>query len=164
MRSRTEPETTAPQTPTTRGDRVIAVVMILISVGLLTLALGFPEPGQPEDPGTTALPRLIGACLLVLSVLLLLRPESTVILPAAGARLRTVLMGAAGIVYLLLLEPVGFITSTVLFMVAGMLIMGVRSLLRLIVVPLILGFSVYYLFTAALGVYLPPGLIEGSLP
>lgn len=39
-----------------------------LALGLI-LAFQFPEPGQLEHPGTTALPQLIGAASLLLGVL-----------------------------------------------------------------------------------------------
>lgn len=158
----TDSETTRPAS--FLSDRIIAVATLALAVTLLIFAFGFPEPGQPEDPGTAALPQLIGFALLVLGVMLLFNAERNVIAPELGSRLRTVLMVGAGIGYALALDPLGFVLSTVVFMVVGMLIMGIRSVVRLVAVPLIVAVSVYYLFTAALGVYLPSGLIEGVLP
>ncbi|MDR8019948.1 tripartite tricarboxylate transporter TctB family protein [Nesterenkonia aerolata] len=146
------------------SDRIIAAVMVVLGVVLLILAFGFPEPGQPEDPGTGALPQLIGFALVVLGVMLLFNAERHVIAPEPGSRLRTALMVLAGLGYTLLLGPLGFVLATVLFMVVGMLIMGIGRVVRLIAVPIVVALAVYYLFTAALGVYLPPGLIEGVLP
>ena len=42
------------------GDRIVAAIVIVLGAVVLFLAFGFPAPGQPEDPGTAALPRLIG--------------------------------------------------------------------------------------------------------
>ncbi|MGP9724269.1 tripartite tricarboxylate transporter TctB family protein [Corynebacterium sp. AOP40-9SA-29] len=146
------------------GDRIIAVIALIIGVALLILAAGFPEPGQPEDPGTAALPRLIGFALAGLGVLLLFNSEKNTFLPEKGARLRTVLIVAAGIAYTYAMTPLGFMLSTLVFMVVGLLIMGIRSPLRLVLVPVGVSVIVYYLFTAALGVYLPDGIIEGIMP
>lgn len=48
------------RTPSTLGDRWIATITLALGVAMLVLALRFPEPGQPEDPGTAALPQIIG--------------------------------------------------------------------------------------------------------
>lgn len=147
------------------GDRIIAVIILLLGVALLVLAAGFPEPGQPEDAGTAALPRLIGFALAGLGVLLLFNAEKNTFLPEKGARLRTVLIVVAGIAYTYAMTPLGFMLSTLVFMVVGLLIMGIRSPLRLVLVPVAVAVVVvYYLFTAALGVYLPDGIIEGIMP
>lgn len=146
------------------SDRIIAVITLVMAATLLILAFSFPEPGQPEDPGTAALPQLIGFALLVLGVMLFFNAERNVIAPERGSRLRTTLMVVAGVVYTLALTALGFMLSTLIFMVLGLLIMGIRSPLRLIAVPIAVSVAVYYLFTAALGVYLPSGIIEGMLP
>lgn len=150
--------------PSTLGDRIIAVATLALGVAMLILAFQFPEPGQPEDPGTAALPQLIGAALLLLGVLLFFNTEPTLLTPAPGSRLRTGLMVVAAVGYTLALAPLGFITSTLVFMVLGLLIMGVRRVSRLIGVPILVTLAIYYLFTTLLGVYLPSGAIEGVLP
>lgn len=152
------------RSPSTLGDRGIAIATFALGLTLLLLALRFPEPGQPEDPGTAALPQIIGVGLLLLGVLLFSNTERTLLTPAPGSRLRTGLMVVASIGYTLLLTPLGFVIATLLFMVLGLLIMGVRSPIRLTLVPILVTLAVYYLFTAALGVYLPSGAIEGVLP
>lgn len=146
------------------GDRIIAAVSVVLALILLYLAFGFPDPGQPEDPGTAALPQLIGFGLLALGIMLFFNAEKNIFLPENGARTRTALIVVAGIAYALALTPLGFLLSTLIFMVAGLLIMGVRSALRLVLVPLAVSIGVYYLFTGALGVYLPSGIIEGIMP
>lgn len=150
--------------PSRLGDRVIALVTLALGVTLLVLAFRFPAPGQSEDPGTAALPQIIGFALLLLAVLLFFNTERTLLTPERGSRLRTVLMVGAGIGYTLVLDPLGFVAATLVFMVLGLLIMGVRSPIRLIGVPILVTVAVYYLFTAVLGVYLPSGFIEGVLP
>lgn len=146
------------------GDRVVAVFTTGLGIVMLILAFGFPEPGQPEDPGTAALPQLIGFALTALGIMLLFNSEVNTFLPEVGARARTGLIIIASMSYTLVLTPMGFMLSTLLFMVAGLLIMGIRSPIRLILVPIGVSVVVYYLFTAALGVYLPSGIIEGFMP
>ncbi len=146
------------------GDRIIAVIVIALGAVVLFLAFGFPAPGQPEDPGTAALPRLIGGALVVLGVMLFFNCEKNIFLPEPGSRLRTGLIVVASVAYTFALTPLGFMLSSLIFMVFGLLIMGIRSILRLVLVPVIISVAVYYLFTDALGVYLPSGIIEGILP
>ncbi|WP_291480357.1 tripartite tricarboxylate transporter TctB family protein [Corynebacterium sp.] len=146
------------------GDRIIAGLIVALGAFLLVQAFGFPEPGQPEDPGTAALPRLIGAALVVLGIMLVFNSEKNTFLPDAGSRVRTILIVVAGVAYTFALTPLGFTLSTLIFMVIGLLIMGVRSIVRLVLVPVVVSVAVYYLFTDALGVYLPTGVIEGIMP
>lgn len=146
------------------SDRIIAIATLALAVTLLVLSWAFPDPGQPEDPGTAALPRLIGVSLLILGIVLFLHAERRIIAPEPGSRLRTAVMVAVGIGYALAIEPFGFVLATLAFMVLALLIMGLRSPLRVAGVPIVVTLGVHYLFTAALGVYLPAGLIEGVLP
>ncbi|MGJ0185007.1 tripartite tricarboxylate transporter TctB family protein [Corynebacterium glyciniphilum] len=171
MSTPTDTPTSAPvdsATPTQDGsllgDRIIAVTVIVLGAVVLFLAFGFPAPGQPEDPGTAALPRLIGGALVILGIMLLFNCEKNIFLPEPGSRMRTGLIIVAGIAYAFALTPLGFMLSSLIFMVIALLIMGIRSILRLVLVPIIVSVAVYYLFTDALGVYLPSGIIEGILP
>ncbi len=152
------------RTRSTLGDRVFAIVVMVTGLALFVYSLGFPQPGQPEDPGTAALPLLIACFLMLLGVMLFFNAEFSVFMPEPGTRLRTVLMVVAGVVYTFLLTSLGFLLATLGFMVAGLLIMGIRSPARLVLVPIAVSLAGYYLFTAALGVYLPSGAIEGMLP
>jgi putative tricarboxylic transport membrane protein len=156
--------TPQPQGGSLLGDRIIAVTVTALGAVLLFLAFGFPEPGQPEDPGTAALPRLIGGALVILGLMLLFNAERNSFLPEEGTRLRTLLIIVLGGAYTFALTPLGFMLSTLVFLVLGLLIMGIRSILTLILVPVLVTVVVYYLFTAALGVYLPSGIIEGIMP
>ncbi|MEY8567159.1 tripartite tricarboxylate transporter TctB family protein [Corynebacteriaceae bacterium 7-707] len=146
------------------GDRVIAGLTVALGAFLLVQAFGFPEPGQPEDPGTAALPRLIGAALVVLGIMLVFNSENNRFIPERGTRLRTACIVVASLAYTFALTPLGFMLSSLIFMVLGLLIMGIRSIVRLVLVPLVVTVAVYYLFTTALGVYLPSGIIEGIMP
>ncbi|WP_420099535.1 tripartite tricarboxylate transporter TctB family protein [Corynebacterium sp.] len=146
------------------GDRIIAVTVIVLGAVVLFLAFGFPAPGQPEDPGTAALPRLIGGALVILGIMLLFNCEKNIFLPEPGSRMRTGLIVVTSVAYTFALTPLGFMLSSLIFMVIALLIMGIRSILRLVLVPVVVSVAVYYLFTDALGVYLPSGIIEGILP
>lgn len=145
------------------SDRLIALFLFLTAVGLFIVSASFPDPGQDADPGTAALPRIISVGLAVLAVLLFIRAEPTLIAPPREARFRSGAMVLATIAYALLLSPLGFVLATVAFMVAALYLMGVRKPIPLVAMPIALALLVYVLFTAALSVYLPQGLLEGII-
>lgn len=57
--------------------------------------------------------------------------------------------------YVLLLEYVGFIASTIIFLISAMLIFGERRKKILLTVPVITAVVVYYLFSTAFMIVLP---------
>lgn len=146
------------------SDRLIAVLLFLTAVGLFVVSASFPDPGQDADPGTAALPRIIAVGLAVLAVLLFIRAEPTLIAPPPEARVRSGVMVLATIAYALLLNPLGFVIATVAFMIVALYLMGVRNPVPIVAMPVVLALLVYFLFTAALSVYLPQGILEGVIP
>lgn len=65
----------------------------------------------------------------------------------------SVLIGA----YVLLLDKISYVVATILFVVASLLFLKVRSWKLLVLLPLGLTFSMYFLFTKFLLVTLPRG-------
>ena len=67
---------------------------------------------------------------------------------------------AALAVYAWLLKPAGYIPATVLFVAAGIWIMGGRGLVRLFIYPLAYTIATYLLFDTVLGVRIPDGVLR----
>ncbi|MDQ4055633.1 MAG: tripartite tricarboxylate transporter TctB family protein, partial [Actinomycetota bacterium] len=61
--------------------------------------------------------------------------------------------------YGLAMTPVGYLISTTVFFVATAFVLGSRHLARDTVVAVVLTVGVYFAFTQALGVRLPPGVL-----
>ena len=60
------------------------------------------------------------------------------------------------IAYALLLRPVGFLTTTTLFLILGAMILGERRYLLLVPVALLSAFLIWYLVQEVLGIFLRP--------
>lgn len=160
----TTADTHLPQeTPSTTADRVIGIVVLILAVLLVVATLSFPS-ALGEDPGTAALPRLVAGALLILGVLLLVKPTPASVLPAKDSRGRLAIIVTATLVAGLVVEPLGFPVTMTAFLIVGMLVMGVRNPIGLVVFPLALSFGLYFLFTGPLSVYLPAGILTGVLP
>lgn len=145
------------------ADRGIAVAVVLIAVALLLVTLTFPASLQAEDPGTAALPRLIGGALLILGVALFLRPESATVAPPVGTRGRLAAVVIATILLVFLVVPLGFPITMALFLAFTLWLMGVHKPLGLVLYPVIAAAFLYYLFAELLDVYLPAGILEGLI-
>lgn len=141
-----------------------AALALLLAVAAFTVTFGFPPPAEANDPGAAAFPRLVAAGLAVLAVVQLVRPGSGEPLPAGGNALRVVGVLVLLLVYSVLLEPLGFILATMLFLFATLLLAEVRKPLPLALIPVGVSAVLFYLFYELLRVSLPTGLIEGVLP
>lgn len=140
---------------------------IFLLLGIITFAQtsGLDETGASHDPGAAGYPRLLAGTLIVLAMILSFQKdggegETTV---RGGNALRVV--GTIGllIVYAALMEPLGYILSTSVFLVATMLLMGIRNIAGLIALPVGLSLANFYIFYVAFGVSLPYAFLEGVL-
>ena len=145
----------------------------LISTGLLlafaaagfVLSLSFPAPAQPIDPGPAAFPRLIVGGVAILALLQLLEPgKGEEPLPRGRQALKVGGFLVLLLVYAAVLKPLGFIVSTVIFLVGALILAGVRLPHPLILTPVGLAVVLFYVFYELLRVSLPRGVIEGLLP
>lgn len=64
------------------------------------------------------------------------------------------------VVYVLAIPYAGFTLTTFVFLVTAMLVLGVRSPVKLITISLILSLTGYYLFIVLLDTRFPPGPVE----
>lgn len=117
-------------------------------------------------PGPGFLPRWIALGLVVSGLVLTataLRPRAAslepITWPDAGGWRRVGLMFGGLAVSLLLLEKLGFLVTTTLFMAAVIFGLGVRSWLMLATVPLLAATGLYLVFAVWLRVPLPKGVL-----
>lgn len=129
------------------------------------LTLSFPAPAQPIDPGPAAFPRLIVGGVAILALLQLLEPgKGEEELPRGRQALKVGGVLVLLLVYAAVLKPLGFIVSTVIFLVGALILAGVRRPLPLVLMPVGLAVVLFYVFYELLRVSLPRGVIEGLLP
>jgi putative tricarboxylic transport membrane protein len=65
--------------------------------------------------------------------------------------------------YMLLLEPLGFVVCSFLFLVGAMFALGERRLLRTVAISAVSLALIYVVFQTAFSVVLPEGLLKGLL-
>lgn len=145
------------------GDYVAAGVLLILAIAVFAITLGFPGPGQPNDPGSAAFPRIVAGTLAVLAVLQLARPQRGEELPRGAAALRVMGIVTLLAVYAVVLEALGFILSSVLFLLGALLLAGVRRPSFLVVLPVGISVVLFYVFYNLLEVSLPTGFLEGFL-
>lgn len=69
---------------------------------------------------------------------------------------QTILLLALMVAYALLLRPVGFLTTTTLFLAGGAVILGERRYALLVPVAVLAAFLIWYLVQEVLGIFLRP--------
>ena len=161
--------------------REIAIAVFLAVFGAVVIALGGKiEPGVYTDPlGPRVFPRALGVgiafCGLLLGVGAIFRwqPEKAGLLSGAegaeeverGPFSPTRLLGAvaATAIYVAAFEPVGYLITTPLYVVAILLIHGGATWRTLIVAPIVITIVLYLTFRFALRIPVPGGVIEGLL-
>ena len=67
------------------------------------------------------------------------------------------------VVYVLIIPYTGYTLTTLLFLFTAMLVLGVRSPVKLVVISLVLSLTGYYLFIVLLDTRFPPGPVEKLL-
>jgi hypothetical protein len=164
-------------------DRRVDLALCLATLGLgifLVYASWSIRRGSIPDPiGSGGWARVIGIALIAIAGTLVFRRlvawrgATSHLVPSDGGKdgeagypssnLRPYLLIAAGAVWLLLLPRVGFLVSTAVFTAASIATMQVRSLTKLILVPILFTLITWLLFGQVFGIHFPAGPIEKAL-
>lgn len=171
MESAGPPATGPPASPARqlRGIRIAAVGVVLLGAASMVEALGIAGNVGYSAVGPQVFPIAVAAGLLASGGLLLLRVTlfRDTWLAAKVSEEETAthwptpaLVGAALLGYALTLPLLGYIVATAVFLPAVARVLGSRSLRRDALVGLGLSAVLFFGFTEALGVRLPPGLLS----
>lgn len=164
-------------------DRRIDLVLCLVTLGLgvfLVYASWSIRRGSIPDPiGSGGWARVIGIALIAIAGTLVFRRlvawrgATSHLVPSDGGKdgeagypssnVRPYMLIATGVVWILLLPRVGFLVSTAVFTAAAIATMRVRSLNKLILVPILFSLITWLLFGQVFGIHFPAGPIEKAL-
>ncbi len=149
------------------GPRVAGAVLLAASVAILIAVFAIRGRDGWAVSGPRFVPLIVAIGLIALSLAFLartfVRPDVELAERSAEEDAAThwatpaALLGGM-IAYALVMEPVGYPLSTLLFFVPVARLLGSRSLVRDVVIGLVLGFGLFTAFTQFLGVSLPAGL------
>jgi putative tricarboxylic transport membrane protein len=166
----------APGSTREEGRSELGVAVFLGAVGLLVVisAILLPESRIARGPvGPAAVPIVVGALLLVVSVFLAVdvlrggrgEPEGGEDVELGGGTdWRTVaLLAVAFLANALLIEPLGWPLSGAILFWGSAFALGSRHHVRNVVLALVLGVGSWYLFVLGLGISLPVGILKGIL-
>ncbi|WP_456267894.1 tripartite tricarboxylate transporter TctB family protein [Kushneria sp. AK178] len=142
------------------NDRIFGVVLLIVAVAYGWTSTQFPEPfGGSEAVGPDSFPKVIAVVMALSSLYLIVKPDPDNPWPATSIALELALAVGVLIAYTLLLVPLGFIPATLLAVGTLCWRMGAPPL-RAYITGAVAGIVVYLLFTYALGLALPAGVLE----
>ncbi len=159
--------------PRVPGEFVFTLVMLVFGLTALWLAWRISGFASWSSPGVMP---MIATAAMCASALVFLRntlrmhgPE----IPADSTLARQffhrvlplpiVMFTVLIVAYMLALEPLGFIASSYVFLVASMFVLGDRRILFTLVVSAVSLVAIYLVFQTAFSVVLPEGVLRGIL-
>ncbi len=147
------------------SDIYLGLFFGALSIGLYALTLGFPHLTVALSPAV--FPRFVSVCLFILSAILTVsgfrkrgavtregKDKRKVCLDLPFVR-RFVMLAVVSFVYLLLLEPIGYVLATPLCVAAAMLIFGEQRWPRVLIVSIAGTVVLYTVFRILFRVPLP---------
>jgi putative tricarboxylic transport membrane protein len=143
-----------------KRDMIGSVLLILIGIGVIIWSIRL-QVGTIRTPLPGFFPFLVGFMIIVLSLILFVQgwlgrgkaPQ------AFGNWQRPSIIVAGVAIYTVILEPLGYILSTLFISVVTLRTLGVMSWKVISLGSLVLSVTVYFLFTRVLGVELPAGIL-----
>lgn len=157
-------------------NQLLAVILFVSSLGYLWMAFQIPVFPIPRPVDSDAFPKMLGLCLLILSVFLFLEKvpanvaedkttkEADVAddLPQTGIMnpKMQVLGASVGVLaYAFLIKPLGFLAASIILGVGLAYWFGYRNHVVNFVTVGSIVLSLYLLLSKVLGIYLPQGII-----
>ncbi len=155
-----------------KGQIAVSAGVLALGVFILVGAADLPAGGGYAQVGPGVVPRVVGACLVLLGAMLLreaftggyrgVDEEAEVHLPMDWGAFAWVTAGI--LAYALLVEPAGFLIASTLLFVAVARGFASRRWLSNSLVGLAVAAFIFAVFNYALGLQLPAGILRGILP
>lgn len=162
-----------------RVDLALCLGTLGLGIFLVSASWSIRRGSIPDPIGSGGWARVIGIALIAIAGTLVFRRlvawrgATSHLVPSDGGKdgeagypssnVRPFLLVAVGVVWILLLPRVGFLVSTFVFTAAAIATMNVRSLKKLILVPLLFTLITWLLFGQVFGIHFPAGPIEKTL-
>ena len=152
-------------------DKVGALVILILSMAYGAMALNIPEAPGIEDSGVTpsSLPMGLSTTGIIAALLILILPADRhvrgkeVSFTAAFKGLDwkcTAFLFLLMAGYGLILKPLGFLISTMLFLFGGFWTMGERQIKLMLLGSIGVTVGFWFILTQLLGIYLEPGVLR----
>jgi len=156
------------------GELALALVVVAFGAAVVWQTTQIRISPAYAKVGPRVIPYIVGSGLVLVGLWLAVEAlTGRATHPSAGSEdvdptlptdWRTVgLLGAALVVYLVLLEPAGFVVASTLLFAGAAFAMGSRRIARDAGLGVVLAAVLYLGFTRGLGLRLPTGVLEGVL-
>lgn len=159
------------------GDIVVGVFFMVLSAALMIMAQMLPK-SQVMDIGPDFMPMVIGAITFILAAILTFlniknfkmhaKELENAEIPECDYK-RVISSIILVLVYVMVLQPVGFILSTLVFLLLQMLVLSpdderdAKHIIRLVVIDVIFTMVVFFLFRYGFKIVLPAGIFTINL-
>ena len=152
-----------------RRNIIAAIVLILVGIGYGVLTARLPTRQIDQTTEPWFFPFVVAACLLALSIALLIQgiraragEAATAATPLSrdGSGRAVAALGLA-VAYLALLPSLGFLAANIPFFAGLMILFGERRPIRIVVGALGVPVVLFYLFREVFLILLPAGVLGG---
>jgi len=143
-----------------KNDMIAGGLLILTGMGVMIYSIHL-EVGTILRPLPGFFPFLVGFMVIALSLILVIQGflgRSKAPQPFGDWQRPSIMVACMG-AYAAILEPLGYVLSTIFIAAVTLRILGVMSWKLISLGSLILSVGVYFLFTRMLGVELPAGIL-----
>ncbi len=143
------------------ADIIGGLILIFVGMGAVVGAIDL-RVGTPTEPQPGFFPLLSGVSIIILSSIILLRGwlGQTKTRISFGESWRPTKLVVVLIAFVGLLEPLGYIITSMITVALALLIMGIRSWRVVLVTTLALTIGTFVLFDRLLGITLPGGILS----
>lgn len=149
-----------------KADIVAAICLLLVSFLVFWISKDFPS--SKTGIGVSTFPKLLAGLLIIFSIVIIIqaiknssfsKKEPTFKEFKKGHKLIVAVIIIL-IIYIQMLEVLGFILSSFLLLITLMFVFGERRKRILLLVPLLFSVILYLVFSKMAMVFLPEGIIE----
>lgn len=151
-----------------RRDVHIGLFILAFAVFFFYFSFSFTQPAyqaEAQHVGPAFMPRILIVLLAILSLVLIFSgvfkmKGKTVNQPAAAKALdpRPVIMFVAFAFYTYIATVLGFVSTTLLFLIISFYLLGFKKLWQIFILSPVITAAIYYLFAILLNVWLPAGI------
>lgn len=162
-----------------RVDLSLSIATLALGLFLVYGSYGIRRGSIPDPIGSGGWAWVLGIAITIIALALIARrlagwrTDAGNLVPSDGAKeeepsvpsssIRPFLLLAVGAAWIYALPLIGFIAATFLMSAAGIALMNVRSLTKLLLVPLLFSLIVWEVFGQIFGIHFPGGPIEDAL-
>ena len=149
-----------------KADIVAAIFLLLFSFFVFWISRSFPS--SKTGIGVSTFPKLLAGALIIFSIIIIIQAiknssfskKEPIFKEFKKGHKLIIAVIFLLIVYIQMLEALGFILSSFLLLIILMFIFGERRKTILLVVPLLFSVILYLVFSKMAMVFLPEGIIE----